>query len=412
MQTNDETQGETMLRPPEPIKAPDAVKTVDPQKVGNVIPLTNQDKTKIEDKVKSEVDSLLSLEVHGDEFRQRVENLANIAQDEIRNSAAASNRLLDKPVRSLQSGGISQGSKVGTDLLTLRREMEKLDPSKIGLGGGAKKLFGLIPMGIGNKITDYVHSYASAKDQIDAIVESLYRGKDELLRDNASLEEEKASIWNQMISLQKYSYFTEKIDDELSARIAALKNTDPDRARIIETEVLFRLRQRRQDIMTQAAVNTQGYMSMDLVKRNNTELAMAVERTTTTTISALRTAVLTAQALSAQKDVLQQVQGVNATTNSLILGTSEMLKQNAEGIAQISSDPTVSVKTLQQSFDNVFAAMDTADNYRVKALDSMKQTIDGLQTVVEKSKNYLDKERQEKISGAVSQPALAAIKLD
>ena len=58
------------------------------------------------------------------------------------------------------------------------------------------------------------------------------------------------------------------------------------------------MRQRRQDIQTQLAVTVQGYMALDLIRRNNLELIRGVDRAQTTTIAALRTAVIVSQALS------------------------------------------------------------------------------------------------------------------
>ena len=74
------------------------------------------------------------------------------------------------------------------------------------------------------------------------------------------------------------------------------------------------------------AVNQQGYLSMEIVRRNNKELIRAVERAQNVTVSALRTAVTVASALYNQKIVLEKVQAVNKTTNDLIKSTSEMLK--------------------------------------------------------------------------------------
>ena len=48
---------------------------------------------------------------------------------DIRKAAETSNRLLQTPVKALQEGGLSQGSKVGRTLLELRRTVEELDPS-------------------------------------------------------------------------------------------------------------------------------------------------------------------------------------------------------------------------------------------------------------------------------------------
>ena len=65
--------------------------------------------------------------------------------------------------------------------------------------------------------------------------------------------------------------------------------------------------QRVQDLLTQMAVTVQGYLALDLVKKNNVELIKGVDRASTTTVAALRTAVTVAQALVGQKLVLDQI---------------------------------------------------------------------------------------------------------
>ena len=52
----------------------------------------------------------------------------------------------------------------------------------------------LIPFG--DKLRDYFHKYESGQRTLDAIIQSLYAGQDELQKDNASLEQEKANIWS------------------------------------------------------------------------------------------------------------------------------------------------------------------------------------------------------------------------
>ena len=37
----------------------------------------------------------------------------------------------------------------------------------------------------------------------------------------------------------------------------------------LDSDVLFPIRQRHQDILTQLAVSVQGYMAMDLIRKNN-----------------------------------------------------------------------------------------------------------------------------------------------
>ena len=109
--------------------------------------------------------------------------------------------------------------------------------------------------------------------------------------------------------------------------IVKLETADPDKARALKEDALFYVRQKRQDLLTQLSVVVQGYLALDLIRKNNLELIKGVERATTTTVSALRTAVIAALALGNQKLVLDQITALNTTTGNIIESTSEMLRQ-------------------------------------------------------------------------------------
>jgi uncharacterized protein YaaN involved in tellurite resistance len=379
-----ENAGSLDLQPPAPVPQ------VTPDEALGAVKLTDEDKAKLNAQVGTFTDALLNSDVHGETFRERVDAITKMADEDIVRSAAISNRLLERPTNAMSRGGLAEGSRVSKGLLELRRQIETLDPSLQGDLFTPRKLLGIIPMG--SKILDYFRGYESSQTQLNAIIESLYHGKDELQRDNASVDEEKQNMWQLVGRLEKWSYLAKQIDDDLSSKIDGI--TDPQRKKILQEEALFQLRQKRQDIATQMAVNVQGYLALDLVRRNNVELVKGVDRATTTTVSALRTAVIAAQALTNQKLVLNQVTALNETTSHLIESTSQMLRDNSAQIAQQAASSTVSIDSLKKAFDNVYATLDTIDNYKVQALDSMQQTITALEAQVDRAKPYLDRERQ------------------
>ena len=157
--------------------------------------------------------------------------------------------------------------------------------------------------------------------------------------------------------------------------------------------MLFYVRQKRQDLLTQLAVNAQGYLALELVRKNNLELIKGVDRATTTTVSALRTAVIVAQALTNQKLVLNQITALNTTTSNMIESTSQMLKEQSGHIHEQAAGATISVEKLQAAFANIYATMDMIDAYKLQALDSMQKTIDALTAEVNKSQSYLQRAR-------------------
>ena len=147
---------------------------------------------------------------------------------------------------------------------------------------------GLVPFG--DKVPDYFRRYQSAQSQLNGILHSLRSGQDELTRDNVALNLEKSNLWAVMGRLNQYIYVAEKLDAKLSGKIAELELSDPETAKTLSQDVLFYVRQKHQDLLTQLAVSIQAYLAIDIIIKNNIELIKGVDRATTTTISALRTA--------------------------------------------------------------------------------------------------------------------------
>jgi uncharacterized protein YaaN involved in tellurite resistance len=322
---------------------------------------------------------------------------------EIEASASVSNRLLDRPLKAMQSSLFDQGSQIGQGLVELRRKIEELDPSRNGHLLQPRRLLGIVPFG--NKVVDYFDRYQSSQAHLNAVIESLRRGKDELLRDNAAIEQEKGNLWGLMERLEKYVHIGRKLDAELDAKARALEASDPEKARVVREEMLFYTRQKLQDLLTQMSVNVQGYLALDVVRRNNLELVKGVDRATTTTVSALRTAVIVAQALANQKLVLDQIGALHSTTGALIAGTSRMLRDQGTAIHQQAAASTVDIEKLKLAFQNVYAAMDAIAEYKGRALESMRTTVDSLTQEVGKARGYLDRVRDDVSAKALDQPA-------
>ena len=375
------------------LEAPAPVTPVAPTQAAGAVPISDTDRTKLDDMVSGYLDTVMSLDVHTQDFADRMRDIGKLGDDDIRAAASVSNRLLDKPMAAMQSGGLTQTSGVSRSLVELRHQMEDLDPSTQGDLFSPRKLLGILPFGTRSRLRDYFDKYHSSQQHIDAIIVALFRGQEELQRDNASIEQEKANLWTSMGRLRQYSYLAQRLDAELTAKIASLEATDPDRARVLKEDMLFPVRQKNQDLLTQLAVSIQGYLALDIIRRNNLELIRGVQRATTTTVAALRTAVIVAQALADQKLVLDQIAALNTTTSNLIAATGQLLHEQSTDVNAQAASSTVDIVKLQGAFQNIYATMDEIDGFRVGALDSMQKTVDALSTEITKSQAYLDRVR-------------------
>lgn len=360
---------------------PDPVPTVAPEKAAGLVPVDAEKKTKLDEKVDGFVAELVAEDANSPAFGEKVDQITRMGQEQIRAAAAMSNRFLDRPVRAMD-----QDNGVGADLLELRKTVEDLDPGRKGKIRG-RKLFGIIPFG--NKLQRYFDSYSSAQGHIQSILERLASGKRELHEDNAAIDVERQKLWTAMGELEQMIHIAKTLDQKLEDKAAELDATDPAKAKAIRESALFYVRQRTQDLLTQMAVSVQGYLSLDLVKKNNVELVKGVDRASTTTVGALRTAVTVAQAMTNQRLVLGQITALNQTTSNIIDSTSTMLREQTGQIHEQAASSTIPMETLQRAFQNIYDTMDEVDEFKVKALSSMKQTVETLSQEVEKSKGYI-----------------------
>jgi len=305
--------------------------------------------------------------------------------------------LLDRPAAAMGKGTGDAQTRVANTLTDLRTTVTDLDPKRADLTG-VKRVLKFLPGG--DKIDRYFARYQSAQSHLNAIIKALDSGQDDLRKDNASIDTEKQNMWTAMGKLSEYNALATALDGALEQKVAELEAAGrTSDAGALRSDALFPVRQRRQDIMTQMAVNVQGYLALDLVRRNNIELIKGVDRAQTTTIAALRTAVIVSQALSRQKLVLDQISALNTVTSNLIESTSEQLRLQGAQINEQAAASTVDVAKLQAAFDNVFATMDALDTFRGQAVGSMAATVAALEGQLERAKPYLERSSADRSIG-------------
>jgi len=370
------TESKLKLDPPE------VLQPVVPQQAAGLVPLKDGEQSQLESKVDQFVGELVALDANSPDFGRKVDQLTAMGRKEIAEAAGASNRFLDRPVKAIDSD-----SGIGADLTELRRTVEALDPKRNGAMNPGRKLFGLIPFG--NKIGNYFRQYQSSQTHIAQVLARLQSGKDELLMDNAAIDTERANLWKTMHRLEQMIHISKALDAKLEEKANELDATEPAKAKAIRETALFYTRQRTTDLLTQMAVTVQGYLALDLVKKNNVELVKGVDRASTTTVSALRTAVTVAQALTNQRLVLEQIGALNTTTANMIDSTGSMLKTQSAAIHEQAASSTIPLETLQRAFQNIYDTMDSIDAFKLKALENMKQTVNTLGNEVEKSRGYI-----------------------
>lgn len=340
--------------------------------------LEEDEKVKIDASVKEKGDAILALDLDSMAERREFTGSINHFGNEIIEKSQRRNRYLGGRINELMVS-CSDGGEIAKSLKTLSDRMKELDPTGIDFvrTGIIGKLF--------NPAHKYFERYKAADREIGAIIESLDRGRSVLKNDNTTLELEQMNMRKLTKHLNEYIEMGSQLETYLNDKLATLKdnNTDPERVYFIEQEVIFPLSQRVLDFQQMLAVNEQGIIALEVIRKNNLELIRAVDRAKTVTITSLRTAVTVAGALYNQKIVLEKVNALNAATNQMIGATARLLREQGVSVQEQSMNANISPETLKQAFSDAFAALDDINHFRERALPQMRRTIETFKDISE-----------------------------
>ena len=322
----------------------------------------------------AQVAQLLSIDPTDDEARTAARDAVDSMGRDLQTRSATRSRMLQAPLKEI-SHGTEDGGEVAKSLSDLRIEVEKLDPSGLDTEAGwFTRAIGRIP-GVGTPLKRYFMRYESSQTQIDAIVNSLEKGRDQLKRDNITLGDDQKQMRELTHLLADQIALAQALDAVVVDKLATEIGPDDPRRQFVEEDILFALRQRTLDLQQQLAVNQQGVLAIEIIIRNNRELIRGVDRAIDVTISALQVAVTVALALAHQKIVLDKIEAINTTTSAMIAGTAERLKTQGTAIHQQASSTMLDMESLRQAFADIEIALDEISRYRREALPTMAGTI-------------------------------------
>lgn len=316
------------------------------------------------------------LKIDPNDFKEKNSSVAAVEAIgvELQKMAARRSDMLKQSIKTLSKTG-DDGGPVAASLVDLRNKVEELDPNKFDFSTSwFRRAASSLPF-IGSPIQTYFAQYQAADTVISDIVASLEKGKDQLKRDNITLEDDQQYMYELAGKLKKAVTFAEMVDSGLTAKVEQELPSDDPKSAFLKEEVMFPLRQRIMDLQQQLAVAQQAILTIEVIKRNNKELIRGVSRALGVTINALQVAVTLSLALANQKIVLEKIEAVNKTTDSLIASTAEKLKTQGVAIHKQASSAQLSMETLRQAFADIETAFQDISTFRQEALGNMAATI-------------------------------------
>ena len=389
MSTDSAASPQTGLAAPSfQLTPPEVIVPLSNQSAKSAMPVAPEVKAAVEDQVDRFVAALLTEDVQSDSFRAKLDSAFALGREEV--SIAASlmqGRFMERNFVGVQD---STAFKAVRDM---RGHLDELNPGKDGDLFQPQKLLGFIPYG--NRLQAYFRKYQSVGDQLQKSMQQLYSARDDMQRDVVELEVTRSKLWDAMQKLTGAIQFAESLDAKLFDKVETLKATDPLRAKALEQEVLFYARQNLQDMLTQQAVCTNGYLALDVLKKTGREMMNGCTRVATTGMSALAVAQTVARATGNQIKVMEMLTGVNSSIENLIAESGRQLNTHVEKTAQFAQNPMVGVEKLKEMFEQTFKAMDAMDTFRSKAVEVMGQNNTIIAAEIKRSEQYIDKVRLE-----------------
>ena len=355
------------------------------EEVSKELAVTEEHAELIDEKAVERGQQIMTVDMDSMEAKREITQAIEGLGEDIAFKSATKNEMLARRMQTLGKQGGETG-EVAKSLEDLAIKMRDLDPKGIDFSNTSRfgKLF--------NPVRRYFERYKSADAEIASIVESLENGKVTLKNDNVTLELEESAMRELTKQLNQQIEIALDLDAYLSEACETARASGPadlERVQFVEEEVLFPLRQKISDFQQLLVVNQQGIVSMNVLRRNNSELIRAVDRAEHVTVSALRVAVTVAGALYNQKIVLDKVQALNESTNAMIAATSRMLREQGGEIQRQAGESSISVETLQQSFADTIQALDDISTYKQEALPRIRKTIDDFQQLAEVGEQHL-----------------------
>ena len=383
---------------------PEVVQPISNEVAKTAIPLPPELTQAVDAQVAQFIAALLTEDVQSDGFRAKLDSAFALGREEV--SIAA----------SLMQGRLMERNFVGTEdstafkaLQDMRRQLDELNPCKQGDLFQQPKLLGFIPFG--NRLQNYFRKFQGASAQLNSSMEQLYAARDDIQRDVVDIEATRAKLWEAMQKLAGAIRFAESLDTKLLAQVEGLRATDALRAKALEQEVLFYARQNLQDMLTQQAVCTNGYLALDVLKKTGREMMNGCSRVATTGMSALAVAQTVARATGNQIKVMEMLSGVNATIEGLIAESGRQLNTHVEKTTQFAQNPMIGIEKIKEMFDQTFQAMDAMDNFRSQAIVVMGQNNAMMAAELKRAEQYTDKARLEHARQATSAQLSGPVKL-
>lgn len=365
---------QTAVKPALVLTPPEEVQAVVPAQVPGAVQLPDETKAKVDAQLDAYVTALLTEDVQTDAFRKKLDSAFSLGRKEIADATTLTNSFTKKNF-------VGETDTPAYKAISEMRELfDELNPAKQGDLFAAPTVLGVpiptkvagIPVPGANKLKSYLRRYESAETQFALMHENIMSAKTEVEKGVSELGGIRQKLWAGLEKLEGVVYFITKLDERLSAEIETLKLTQPDRARALEQEVLYYVRQNVGDVQAAQALTINAYNVFGELRKTGRETINGCDRVATLGLAALSVAVTMAKATGVQIRTQAMLSQSKKSVEDLILATGKALQDHTKATIEFSSNPILGLQTLQTMFDQTTEAMNAMEAFRSNALEVQK----------------------------------------
>jgi uncharacterized protein YaaN involved in tellurite resistance len=375
---------------------PEVVQPVAVEKAKDLVPLSAEARSKVQEQVDAFVHGLLTEDVTSQNFKAKLDAAFRLGRSQIADTAKLTNSFLKRNFVGMED------SPAWKAIADIRATMDDLNPAKEGDLLAPERILGFIPGG--SKLKTYLRKFQSAETHLNDILGDLRKAQEQSQRDLLEIGSVEDKLVEQMRKLQEAIDFADALDGQVAQKVETLKAADPMRAKALEQEVLFYVRQNLGDMLGTKALAVNGYLAMGVLKQTGRNVVIGCDRVATNGMMALTIAQTVAIATANQVKTMEMLDGVKGQIENLTVQTSEMLGNHVQKVTEFSRNPLLGVETLQRAFDSTFKAIESMDTFRSEAIVTMGQNVAAMKKLVEQGETYMN--RAQAAAGALDSPAL------
>jgi uncharacterized protein YaaN involved in tellurite resistance len=337
-----------------------------------------------------------------DQYKDTYKMITSIGQDEVSELKNLS-AVLDTPIKNMMDGDENTpSSQISKSLVEVKTKADELTPSSSDLNPGwfSRIIYSLTGS---SAVAKYATRFQSTSEVIQSISHSLKENALKLEEDNVIFKEDQKNYRIAADQLQDKIEVLMQMDIHTEALIE--KESDDARKRFLQEELLFNLRNHIQDLQQVYAASQQAIISIDVLVKNNRELIRNVRRTDQVALTVFAIGATLAIGLDQQAKTLKLTQDVNEMTANAMINNSKLLKEQGAEIQKQAAQGAIPVEAINEATQNLIAAVEDVENFKINALPQMKESIanlNKLNVVVDnriKQIDERDKQREELASG-------------